>query len=151
MKEILTGLRVKGLDIPVLAADPRFLTKPIRDGHGTQLHSALVEETKLRAVVQIVAALRSNRAPCSELHSIDQMLSRDQIKASGVDKQLPVAGGLTYQVVALPVRTDDTRGLPFKQPSTPGADTDTLLTALGYDSSRLRDLRECLYSLIKTN
>jgi crotonobetainyl-CoA:carnitine CoA-transferase CaiB-like acyl-CoA transferase len=71
------------------------------------------------------------------------MLNHDQIKASGIVKELPVAGGLTHQGVALPVKIDGTRGVPFEQPPTLGADTDRLLTTLGYDSSRLRGLREC--------
>jgi crotonobetainyl-CoA:carnitine CoA-transferase CaiB-like acyl-CoA transferase len=133
----------RGLGAPMLAADPRFLTNPNRVAHRTELRSALEEMTKSRTVVEIVAALRSNGAPCSELHSIDQMLNHDQIKASGIVKELPVAGGLTHQGVALPVKIDGTRGVMVGQPPTLGADTDRLLTTLGYDSSRLRGLREC--------
>jgi crotonobetainyl-CoA:carnitine CoA-transferase CaiB-like acyl-CoA transferase len=131
----------EGLDVPMLASDPRFSSNPNRVMHRVALHSALEEATKSRTVVEIVAILRAHGAPCSELNSVGQMLDHEQVRLSGMVRELTVDGGLEHLVVALPVKIDDARGVPFVPPPVLGADTDRLLTALGYDSSHLRSLR----------
>ncbi|VWX49929.1 CaiB/BaiF CoA-transferase family protein [Novosphingobium sp. 9U] len=131
----------KGLGAPALSEDARFRTNPDRVHHRQELHAELTKLVSSKSVADVVEALRDAGAPCSEMNTVDKMLEHPQIAAAGIVKPLPVADHADHRVVALPVKIDGARGARFEQPPELGADTDSILAALGYDPEQVAALR----------
>lgn len=132
-----------GLGDPGLAADPRFASNRDRVHHRHDLHAALARLVETKTVDEVVTALRSAGAPCSELNTVDRMLAHPQVAATGIIRPLPVPDRPDHPVVALPVKIDGERGSRFDPPPELGADTDHVLGMLGYGADRLAALRAC--------
>jgi crotonobetainyl-CoA:carnitine CoA-transferase CaiB-like acyl-CoA transferase len=95
-----------------------------------------------RTVAENVAILRTAGAPCSELNSVDQMIGHAQVQASQILQPITLADGVAHSVVALPVRIDGSRGTRFQQPPLLGADSNRILSEIGYDAARVQKLRD---------
>ena len=133
----------EGLDCVALANDSRFRTNPDRVQNRHELHAELSKLVRTRSVADVVAALRSAGAPCSEMNTVDQMLAHPQIAAAGIVRTLLVADDTNHPVVALPVKINGERGSRFDQPPELGGDTDDVLKLLDYDANQLAALRAC--------
>ncbi|EZP79333.1 L-carnitine dehydratase/bile acid-inducible protein F [Novosphingobium resinovorum] len=130
-----------GLGALALSEDPRFKTNPERVHHRHELHAELSRLVRTRPVAEVVACLRAAGAPCSEMNTVDKMLTHPQIEAAGIVRPLPVADCADHRVVALPVKIGGARGARFEQPPELGADTDSILARLGYDPKQVAALR----------
>lgn len=133
----------QGLGSPGLSDELRFRTNPDRVQNRHELHAELAKLVKTKSVADVVAALRSVGAPCSEMNTVDRMLAHSQVAAAGIVRALPVADHADHPVVALPVKIDGERGSRFDQPPELGADTDDILGRLGYNADQLAALRAC--------
>jgi formyl-CoA transferase/CoA:oxalate CoA-transferase len=132
-----------GLGCPALSDDARFATNPARVQNRAALHDAMEQHTSQRTAAEVVANLRPVGAPCSEMHTIADMLAHEQVQASGIVVPLAVDSAPDHRAIGLPLRIDGFRGVTPREPPALGADTETTLSQLGYstgDIARLRDL-----------
>jgi len=131
-----------GLDVPQLADDPRFATNADRVKARDVLHEEIEAVTRTRRTDDIVSRLRQAGAPCSELNNVGQMLSHEQVSASGIVRDLPIEGAPDHKVVGLPLKLSGQGSGMFKTPPALGADTSEILAGLGFDDKEIEQLRE---------
>jgi formyl-CoA transferase/CoA:oxalate CoA-transferase len=131
----------RGLGCAALADDERFAINSSRVQNRVALHDAIEQLTVKRLTAEVVATLRSVGAPCSEMNDIGATLANEQVKASGIVMPLPVEAAPEHQVIGLPLRIDNFRGVAPVAPPTLGFDTKELLSELGYSVSDVERLR----------
>lgn len=137
----LFGCVCDGLDAPELAQDERFGTNPGRVANRVELHGEIEMRTRKRPAAEIVASLRRLGAPCSELNDVSQMLSNEQVAASRIVENLPIAGVPHHKVVALPIKMAGGRSAAMNPPPSLGADTDAVLAELKLSPDEIGCLR----------
>ena len=130
-----------GLGLPDLPADPRFAGNPARVRNRDALREAISATTRRKPTATIVADLRRAGAPCSELNDVGQMLAHPQVEASGMIRDLPVAGAPGHRVVALPIRLNGERSGAMGAPEALGAATQDVLAGLGLATDEIERLR----------
>lgn len=143
----LFGCVCRGLGDETLTADPRFVDNASRVANRAALKAAIEALTATMTGAEIVARLRAEGAPCSLLNDVGQVVADPQVEAVGLLTPLPDAAGEADAVgearaVALPLRAEGRRAAARLAPPGLGADTDSVLAALGYDEARRRALRE---------
>lgn len=89
---------------PALATDPRYATNAARVAHRDELVAYLEQRLAARPSAEWLAALEQATVPCAPVNTIDQVFDDPQIKARGMQIELPhpVAGSVPG--VANPVR-----------------------------------------------
>jgi len=131
-----------GLGAPQLADDPRFATNADRVKARDVLHEEIEAVTRTRRTDDIIGRLRQAGAPCSELNNVGQMLSHEQVAASGIICDLPLEGAPNHKVVGIPLKLSGQGSGRFKAPPTLGAETSTILAELGFDDDQIEQLRK---------
>jgi crotonobetainyl-CoA:carnitine CoA-transferase CaiB-like acyl-CoA transferase len=131
----------KALGRPELMADPRFADNSGRVNHRAELHAAIEATTVGWQAAELVRVLRKHGAPCSELNNVAQALDESQVKAVDILYDLPTAAVPELRVVALPIKAKGRRSDRKSPPPTLGADTEAVLSAIGYDERRIAKLR----------
>jgi len=122
----------EALDMPDLAADPRFATNPDRLAHREELtdriSSALAKWTK-RLVLERLNAVK---VPVGPIHTVAEALASDQAQARGAVISVPhpdVAGG-TVQLLGNPLKFSRTPVRVRHAPPRMGQDSDRVLDHL---------------------
>lgn len=89
---------------PALATDPRYATNASRVAHRDELVAYLEPRLAMRPAADWLAALEQATVPCAPVNTLDQVFDDPQIKARGmqIDLPHPVAGHVPG--VANPVR-----------------------------------------------
>ena len=131
----------KALGRPELIEDLRFANNTARVNHREELHAAIEATTIGWRAVELVRVLREYGAPCSELNNVAQALEEEQVRASEILFDLPTPGAPELRVVALPIKAKGKRSDRKAPPPGLGVDTEAVLTAIGYDESRIATLR----------
>jgi len=139
-KEKFWAALVDALELPAVAADPRFATFPDRLRHKDALLPILKARFAERTTVQWLARLRG-RVPCAPVNTLAEALADEQLQARGmiVEVEHPVLG--TLREVASPVRTEGAGRRPAPAPRL-GEHTEPVLSQLlGYSPARVAALR----------
>ena len=131
----------KALGRPELIEDPRFSSNSARVNHREELHATIEATTVRWQAAELLRALRENGAPCSELNNVAQALDEEQVKASEILFDLPTPAVPDLRVVALPIKAKGRRSDRKSPPPSLGADTEAVLSAIGYDERRIAMLR----------
>jgi crotonobetainyl-CoA:carnitine CoA-transferase CaiB-like acyl-CoA transferase len=125
------------------ADDPRFTTNPDRVEHRDHLIPALKELFVRRSTAEWLELLAETDIPHSAVLPLDEILATPQVAARQMVQELMAVDGRVYRVIASPIHSG---GAPFCAPRPPprvGEHTDEVLGEwLGYDSTRIRILRE---------
>ncbi|MDB5362445.1 MAG: CoA transferase [Rhodospirillales bacterium] len=127
---------------PEIAQDPRFLSNPLRVANREALHQAIEAITLTMPTAESVRRLRGAGAPCSEMNDVSQALAHEQVKAAGIVEDLPVEGVPQHKVVAMPLKMNGARAAQSSPPPALGADTETVLAALGYSHGDIAQMRQ---------
>jgi crotonobetainyl-CoA:carnitine CoA-transferase CaiB-like acyl-CoA transferase len=117
--------RVLGLD--GLAGDPRFLTNPDRVRNRGELVAMLERALAERSSEELLTALVEAGVPASPVRNVGEAAEHEQTTALGMLQEL--AGLVT---VAQPFSIDGDRVEQRSRPPALGADTETILSELGY-------------------
>jgi crotonobetainyl-CoA:carnitine CoA-transferase CaiB-like acyl-CoA transferase len=123
---------------PQLAADSRFATNEARVTNRAPLIEALCALTRTRSTVEWVAALERVGVPCGPINGIDAVFADPQVRARGMQIELPhpLAGALP--LVANPLRLSQTPVSYRNAPPVLGADTRAVLgERLGLTAAQL--------------
>ncbi|WEN14139.1 CaiB/BaiF CoA-transferase family protein [Rhodanobacter sp. AS-Z3] len=126
---------------PALATDPRYATNAARVAHRDELVAYLEQRLVTRPSADWLAALEQATVPCAPVNTIDQVFDDPQIKARGMQIELPhpVAGSVPG--VANPVRFSATPVQYRHAAPELGAHTqDVLQEMLGLDAAALAEL-----------
>ncbi|MEO8777872.1 MAG: CoA transferase [Rhodanobacter sp.] len=126
---------------PALASDPRYATNASRVAHRDELVAHLEQRLATRSSTEWLAALEPATVPCAPVNTLDQVFDDTQIKARGmqIDLPHPVAGHVPG--VANPVRFSATPVQYRHAAPELGRHTEEVLQGLlGVDAAELAEL-----------
>ena len=132
---------VEAMGLPELATDPRFDSFSVRHENRDILIPLLAKRFQDQTTGEWLELLRG-KVPCGPVNTLAEALSNDQVRARGmiVEVEHPVLGPI--REVGSPIKTPGLERKPNAGPGL-GEHTDALLgDLLGYDETRINELRE---------
>ena len=131
------------LGCPELADDDRFATNAGRVGHRHLLIPTLAERLVRRGSGEWLTRLEAAGVPCGPINSLDQVFALPQVKARGMQFELPHSVAGRVPQVRSPLRFSDSPDVAQRPPPTLGQDTDEVLReVLGLDRAERQSLRD---------
>lgn len=130
------------LDLPDVAADPRFRTNADRLTHRAELLAAITPVFLQRSAIEWEAALQARGVPCSRVRTIGDVVADAQLAELGL--LAPVPGHPLVpdlRLIDLPVSRDGMRAERYGPPPLFGQHTDEVLASLGYTHDDIAKLR----------
>lgn len=128
--------------MPELKSDPRFATNADRTAHHGELEAILARKFATRPREHWLAILGDASVPCAPIASVQDVARNPHLTARDMilHASHPEFDGLV--VPGSPFKSSADAGIPSTRTPRLGEGTDEVLgTVLGYDSSRLSDLR----------
>jgi glutaryl-CoA transferase len=125
------GRLCDALGIAELAADPRFLTNPLRVEHREALVGTLAPMISQYETSQLWTLLSTHNVPCAPIHDAEQVVRDEQVLASGMIPESPHPEIEGYRDLSLPLQMEGERPRAKGVPPAVGAHTDEVLRELG--------------------
>jgi crotonobetainyl-CoA:carnitine CoA-transferase CaiB-like acyl-CoA transferase len=122
------------LDLPQLAADPRFSTNPERVMRRHELAEVIQERLGNELLSEVLARLEEAGVPAAPVNDVGRVARHEQTAALGLIQSMP------EPTVALPLSIDGVRVAHRRQPPRLGQHTDEILGGLGYTEAELAAL-----------
>jgi len=131
---------LEAMDLPAVAADPRFASFADRLAHKDALLPLLQSRFAERTTADWLARLRG-RVPCAPVNTLAEALADEQVRARGmiVEVKHPQLGVL--REVASPVKTAGADATPRPAPRLGEHNEAILREVLHYDAARIAALR----------
>jgi len=131
--------RVIGL--PGIPADPRFDSSAKRSANRRELNSLIAERLRTRTTAEWVEALNQAGVPCGPVYGMDEVFADPQVEHLEMTEpvQHPALGRL--DILRNAVRMTDGPATVRTPSPDIGADTDAVLTELGYPREEIDRLR----------
>jgi crotonobetainyl-CoA:carnitine CoA-transferase CaiB-like acyl-CoA transferase len=127
------------IDVPALAADPRYTTPELRRQHRDELtvdlDAALERATTAHWLAKLQGVL-----PAAPVYDMQQALDNPFPAATGMIRNTPHPLRTDFRSFANPIKLDGAR-LPAKAGSALGADNDSILGEAGYSAAEIADFR----------
>ena len=125
------------LDAPQLLDDDRFVDNATRVAHRDELSAALERVLSARTTAAWLAVLEGAGVPAAEVRGVDDVVASAQVAALGSLEHLPHPRAGESVVVAPPLRLD-TAPLSYRRAAPCfGADTESVLEAVGYSPDEI--------------
>jgi len=128
------------LDVPALAADPRFASNPERVKNRGALFEALATVTRTLSADELLARLQKAGLPTAPILTLDRVAREPQTEASGMLIAAKHPRVPDYRAMGLPIKWDGERPGVSRVPPLLGEHTAEVLADLGYDESTIGDL-----------
>ncbi|UUZ77717.1 CoA transferase [Polaromonas sp. P1(28)-13] len=113
-----------------LALDARFATNPDRVAHRVQLAAELSARTVSRTTADWVALLEAAGVPCGPINTLAEVFEDPQVRARGMQIDMPHSAGGTVPLVANPLRLSSTPPQYTTAPPQLGEHTRQVLSSL---------------------
>lgn len=127
---------------PELADDPLYATPQVRRKNAEGVIALLDTAFGTMSFETLCAALEKEAVVFSPVQNFDQIMSDPQAEAAGVFVDQPNGRGDSYQAPASPIRFNDFDSGPKGAAPKLGADTRSVLNAIGYDDEAIDNLRD---------
>lgn len=137
-KEVFWPVLAEKLGFPEWGTDPRFARPAERLANREELNTLLIAEFAKRSTADWLAHLQG-AVPCAPVLDVKGALENPFVANS--DKIADFEGTAPLRMLAAPLKVSDAQMPQLAAPEL-GADTDRLLTQLGYDANAIADLRE---------
>ena len=129
------------IGLPRLPADPRFDSAAKRSANRAELNALIAERLRTRTTAEWVEALNHAGVPCGPVYRMDEVFADPQVEHLAMTEPVehPALGRL--DILRNAVRMTD-GPVTVRTPSPDiGADTDAVLTELGYPREEIDRLR----------
>jgi len=127
---------------PGWAQDARFATNTARVQNRSDLLMLMTPLMQTRGTQDWITLLEDKAVPCGPINTVAQAFDDPQVRARGIRKELPAAGGLgTVGTVASPMRLSGTPVVYRSAPPSLGQHTTEVLTEMGLDATQLAQLQ----------
>ncbi len=131
------------IEYPQLFADARFATTTGRREHREVLIPLLEERFATRTVGQWLARMDAQGVPASPIHTIDQVVTHEQVLATDMIVEIQDHRGKKINLTGIPLKMSETQGVIGCRPPKLGEHTDEVLQGkLGMSAQEVRALRE---------
>ena len=140
MTEKFWQMMIDGIGKSELGNDPRFATIKDRQGQRAELQ-AILDKAFSAQTSDYWVQLLSGKIPIAPVYELDQALQNNYVAQIGMLQHLPHANNPDMRVVASPIKMDGQRPNGTAC-SALGADTDTILSSLGYSSEQVSALKD---------
>lgn len=125
---------------PDLAADPRFANSAARRENLAACHEAVTELFASRTLAEWRDILSRQDGQWDVVQDVGEIAQDVQVRANGYLKQIPAGDDTSLPMVSVPMLFDGA-ALPSSRSPELGADSDAVLSALGYSEDEIIDLK----------
>jgi crotonobetainyl-CoA:carnitine CoA-transferase CaiB-like acyl-CoA transferase len=129
------------LDLPRLAADPRFATNPLRVENREALEEALEQACRSRSRDELEALLVEAGVPCAPIRDMAEVAGDPDSPGRALRSE-PHPRVPGYRAVALPLRWSGERTHPLRHPPAVGEHTDEVLGESGFSRDEIDRMLE---------
>ncbi len=129
------------IGLPAIPADPRFDSSAKRSANRAGLNALIAERLRTRTTAEWVEALNQAGVPCGPVYRMDEVFADPQVEHLAMTEpvQHPALGRL--DILRNAVRMTDGPATVRTPSPAIGADTDEVLTELGYPREEIDRLR----------
>jgi crotonobetainyl-CoA:carnitine CoA-transferase CaiB-like acyl-CoA transferase len=124
-----------------LTADPRYATNPARVVNYDGLRGEIAPALRSRPRAQWIEQLMEAGVPCGAVRAVPDVLTDPQVEARHMIEAVEHAAAGLVKVLGIPVKLSDTPGSVRTAPPTLGQHTDAVLREIGFDASRISQMR----------
>lgn len=130
------------LQLDHLGEDARFSTNSQRVQHRDELHELLERSLRQGRATDWEELLSAADIPCSFVRTIDQVAKDHQLQTQDMLQPVELDGLPNLRLVNLPFTMNGERSAHIEPPPSLGAQSDLILTELGYGTEDIRRLRD---------
>ena len=124
-----------------LLIDPRFLTNPERATNRDQLRPYVTEIVARHDIATLEHIMDAINIPFSPVRTPSDLFDDPQLNAFGRMMEVRMPDGSSAKLPGTPICFDDEAPGLRLQPPQAGEHTESILTALGYSSEKISELR----------
>ena len=126
-----------------LAENPLYINNPIRVENRKSLIPLLEVMTRHKTKAEWISLLEAANVPCGPINNFEEVFDNEQVKARGVQIQVPHPTAGSMKLVASPMRLSETPVEVRMPPPTLGQHTDEILQErLNLDPTAIAALQE---------
>ena len=132
----------RALELEDLTDDPRFAGAARRMAHRPELEAALSDRLAQADSAFWLARLEEADVPCGPVHDYASLLNDPQVRRNGLISELPHDQLGAVRTLGNPLSFSASPALPGASAPLVGADTGRILSELGIDARRIKQLSD---------